>query len=206
MSNDFFDELARRWDDEVPPPEAFPFFEPWIASLQIAPDASVLDIGCGTGRYTALLADRAPRGSVVGLDSSEGMLRVARERLDGRANVRFVHEALHETTLASDVFDHVFIISTFPHLRPWTKALVQCHRMGKPEAVLDLVHFSSREELNALHGSSDEVAEDMLPPVEEAAKLIASCGFAIQIAEEDHHHYRVRAVVQNPIHAERTRL
>jgi len=37
----------------------------------------VLDLGCGTGRITAELSDRVPRGAVVGLDRSESMIQAA---------------------------------------------------------------------------------------------------------------------------------
>ena len=52
------------------------------AALERLEPARTLDVGCGTGFLTAHL-----RGDVTGLDQSEGMLEVARERLPG---VRFV--------------------------------------------------------------------------------------------------------------------
>jgi ubiquinone/menaquinone biosynthesis C-methylase UbiE len=46
--------------------------------------ATVLDVGCGTGRNFPLLAPRVgPRGRVIGIDYSEGMLGRARARIDG---------------------------------------------------------------------------------------------------------------------------
>lgn len=51
----------------------------------------VLDVGCGCGAHTLVLARRAgPAGSVVGVDVSEPMLARARERAAGLANVTFV--------------------------------------------------------------------------------------------------------------------
>ena len=50
----------------------------------------VLDIGCGTGRNFPTLVERVgPRGRVVGVDDSPGMLDVARERVvrEGWRNV-----------------------------------------------------------------------------------------------------------------------
>ncbi|MGC4748177.1 class I SAM-dependent DNA methyltransferase [Micromonospora sp. DT201] len=51
----------------------------------------VLDLGCGTGTFTRLLADRG--FDVVGLDASREMLRIAvgSERPQGSAAVTFVH-------------------------------------------------------------------------------------------------------------------
>src|SRR4051794_2182282 len=50
-------------------------------------DATVLDVGCGTGRVTELLLERFAHGRVLAVDASEEMVRLARERLGGRAEV-----------------------------------------------------------------------------------------------------------------------
>ena len=50
---------------------------------------TVLDIGCGTGRHALALSGRGAR--VVGLDDSEAMLLIARERLRGRGLVLARH-------------------------------------------------------------------------------------------------------------------
>jgi trans-aconitate 2-methyltransferase len=53
----------------------------------IAPDATVLDVGCGTGRVTAALAALVPRGRVLAIDASDDMVELARRRLGDRARV-----------------------------------------------------------------------------------------------------------------------
>jgi SAM-dependent methyltransferase len=58
----------------------------WFARL--GPTASVLDVGCGAGAWTALFAQRYAR--VVGVDASTGMLDTARQRLAGQGNVELV--------------------------------------------------------------------------------------------------------------------
>src|SRR5205085_8511094 len=47
---------------------------------------TVLDVGCGTGRLTELLALRLPHGHAIGLDQSANMLGTARTAM--RASVR----------------------------------------------------------------------------------------------------------------------
>lgn len=56
-----------------------------LASLELAADDRVLDVGCGDGRITAEIAARMPQGRVVGVDSSLDMVRHAFERFPQRA-------------------------------------------------------------------------------------------------------------------------
>ena len=51
-----------------------------IEKLRLRGDEAVLDIGCGDGRATAMIAERLPRGSALGVDSSPSMIAKAREQ------------------------------------------------------------------------------------------------------------------------------
>lgn len=53
----------------------------------IAADATVLDVGCGTGRVTEALLALVPEGRVLAIDASAEMVALARERLGVRAQV-----------------------------------------------------------------------------------------------------------------------
>ena len=73
----------------------------------------MLDAGCGTGRLTALLAERLPNGHVVALDRSSNMTQVASSTLSPfgeRAAV--VHADLIALPFAA-AFDVVFSTATF---------------------------------------------------------------------------------------------
>ena len=51
-----------------------------IAKMRLRGDEALLDIGCGDGRATALIAERIPDGSVLGVDKSASMIALAREQ------------------------------------------------------------------------------------------------------------------------------
>jgi trans-aconitate 2-methyltransferase len=61
--------------------------------LELRGDERVLDAGCGTGRVTAALVERLPRGQVLAVDGSPAMVEQARERLGDGAEV-FVADLL----------------------------------------------------------------------------------------------------------------
>ena len=58
-----------------------------LAAVPLAEADRVVDIGCGPGNSTELLAARYPDAEVVGIDSSPDMLKAARKRLPSVAFV-----------------------------------------------------------------------------------------------------------------------
>lgn len=85
-----------------------------LARLSLRGDEHVLDAGCGSGRLTAKLLDRLPRGCVTAVDRSANMLLKAREHLQPafRARVSFVRADLAALGL-QPVVDVVFSTATF---------------------------------------------------------------------------------------------
>jgi trans-aconitate 2-methyltransferase len=60
-----------------------------IARLGAIPEsATILDVGCGTGRVTESLLALVPGGRVLAIDASEEMVALARSRLGDHADVR----------------------------------------------------------------------------------------------------------------------
>ena len=58
----------KQWADEI------------ISGIQFKSNEAVLDIGCGDGKNTSRIAHEVPHGLVVGIDNSDKMLALARER------------------------------------------------------------------------------------------------------------------------------
>ncbi len=52
-----------------------------VAAIPLASAQAAVDLGCGPGNSTEVLAERFPEATVTGLDSSDDMLRDARQRL-----------------------------------------------------------------------------------------------------------------------------
>ncbi|KAL1615986.1 hypothetical protein SLS54_008643 [Diplodia seriata] len=81
-----YDARAANYDDSWHPA----FARDFVDQLPLFAGAKVLDLACGTGLLTFLAAERVgPTGSVTGVDISDGMLAVARQKLkSGAAPVR----------------------------------------------------------------------------------------------------------------------
>jgi len=78
--------------------------------LTLSGDEVVLDAGCGSGRVTALLADRVPRGRVLRVDVAPSMTAHAAAALRDRATI--LTQDLVELSLLEPV-DVVFSNATF---------------------------------------------------------------------------------------------
>lgn len=87
-----------------------------LANYEFKGDEHVLDIGCGDGKITAEIARQVPRGSVVGVDFSEDMIRVCKERYSEVSNMQFsVADA------ANFSFDQKFDLVTSFFTLHWVK-------------------------------------------------------------------------------------
>ena len=53
--------------------------ESLISKLKLGGDERILDLGCGDGALTEHLASLVPRGCVIGIDASEGMIETAKK-------------------------------------------------------------------------------------------------------------------------------
>jgi trans-aconitate 2-methyltransferase len=108
---------SREWNSEAYHRLSRPQFEWGLKVLDRLPlrgDETVADAGCGSGKVTAKLLERLPRGRVVAMDLSGNMLQTAREHLAPKfpAQVFFIAVDLHDIPLDS-VLDGIFSTAAF---------------------------------------------------------------------------------------------
>jgi len=120
-----FDRLAA-FEDEVGLDDSVHVY-PWLLSRLPARVGRVVEVGCGTGTFTALLARRAEH--VLAIDLSQRMPDRARQRCAGHANVELRHLDAHEWAPLAGSVDAVISIGAAHHmdidtvLPRWTAAL-----------------------------------------------------------------------------------
>ena len=106
-----------------------------------------LEIGCGTGEFTRLLAGRAEK--VLAVDLSPQMIRLARERSKPYPNIEFVNRDVMTYELPRQQFDCVATLTTLHHLPAETvlRGIREALRPGGVFVCLDLYQRSGPREL-----------------------------------------------------------
>lgn len=136
---DGYDRWALVYDHDANPLPALE--EPHVrAALEGVRGLDVVDLGCGTGRHTAWLADAGAR--VTALDFSDGMLERARRKVSAGA-VRFLIHDLHEPLPFGDAsFDAVVSGLVLEHLRDLRAFFAEVRRVLRRSgrAVVSAMH------------------------------------------------------------------
>jgi len=104
--------------------EALPRFVP--ASREVR---HIVDLGCGTGRFSGLLADLYG-AIVVGIDPSIRML--GRRELYNLRLVRFLAGTAEAIPMASGTIDLLFLSMVYHHLHSVPEALGEIYRVLRP--------------------------------------------------------------------------
>ncbi len=103
-----------------------------IGLMNLQPHDRVLDLGCGTGWATRLLARRVPEGRAVGLDVSEEMIRLAREHGDDPPNVEFRVLGSSRYPFHDGVFTHCLSIESLYYHPDLIGTFTEVRRVLKP--------------------------------------------------------------------------
>jgi ubiquinone/menaquinone biosynthesis C-methylase UbiE len=107
--------------------------------------SQVLDIATGTGMVALYAASQVgPRGSVIGIDISEGMIARAKTKLNNAKipNVRFEFGDGEALSFAPNSFDYIFCGSAFIWLTDIHAALVHWRARLKPNGKVGFHAFS----------------------------------------------------------------
>lgn len=120
---------ARPRDWAISEDQQLPTYRAAADRVGIDRGMAVLDVGCGTGRFLQLAAERGARTS--GLDASEELLALARERLEGAELIAGEMEAL---PWPDDSFDLVTGFNSFFFAHDIVAALREAARVARPGA------------------------------------------------------------------------
>lgn len=126
----------QRWSDYII--NTLSFLKTWV---QISPTASLLDIACGTGEFERLLLVEHPTQQIVGVDISEKMLAIARQKCQVYPNVSFQVASASALPLANNSFDIIVSANAFHYFDDPDLALREMKRVLKPEGTIVILDW-----------------------------------------------------------------
>lgn len=139
MSNDAqetlrseFNEWARAGRGEGMEKGHRPVGEQAIAKMCLPSDARVLDVGCGSGWASRLIAQKAERGRVVGIDIADEMIKLSQESSRDFPNAEFQIASAEKLPFANGEFTHAFSMESLYYYGDMSRALREIHRVLAP--------------------------------------------------------------------------
>lgn len=96
-------------------------------SIDPGADPLIVDLGCGIGRFSELLAQRFG-GPVIGIDRSERMLQRARRKRNP-GNISYIKGSVEALPLADGCADLLFMSMVYHHLRNPAAVARECRRV-----------------------------------------------------------------------------
>ncbi len=152
---------ARDWAD-IQEGTVRPLYERVLSVVGIGGSTKLLDAGCGAGMFCVLAHERG--AEVSGLDASEGLIAVARERVPGGD---FRLGEIEELPYEVDSFDVVTGFNSFQFAADPENALRGAARVLRAEGTMSVAVWGAPEECEAV--ATLKAIGSLLPPPPEGA-------------------------------------
>ncbi len=190
-----------------------PVGERLLSHLPLSRATNIIDVGTGAGALLPPIQEAAPKATVLGVDLSEGMLRLAKKKHPGPLALMDVQKL----DLSRDQFDAAVVAFVLFHLPFPERCLQEVHRVLRPGGSIGTVTWGAEfpppanavwdEELAAAGARLVELpATDNRARCDSPAKmasLLEQAGFALEEIwteslehrwqPEDHFEYHVRS-------------
>jgi ubiquinone/menaquinone biosynthesis methyltransferase len=135
-SYDFATKMSQGYQDDL---------DASAARMQLKGNERLLDLCCGTGKSTLACLQQLPQGKIVGVDNSEGMLEVAREKFSkeiGDGKMSFILNDAMQLDFPDNSFDTVFMAYGLRNMPDYARAVQGIHRILKPGGKLCIHDYS----------------------------------------------------------------
>jgi ubiquinone/menaquinone biosynthesis C-methylase UbiE len=153
-----------------------------LEALSPLEDRRILEVACGTGRFTVTLADRG--ADIVGMDISEAMLEQGRRKAAAagvEGQLSFLQGDAGRLPFPDDHFDAVFAMRFF-HLAPDPEGFIEeMRRVTRDQVLFDTFNrYSTRSIYNWALPMGSRLYSDR-----EARELAVGAGLEIAAVEHD---------------------
>jgi ubiquinone/menaquinone biosynthesis C-methylase UbiE len=114
------------------------FLKEWT---KLSASETVLDIACGTGEFERMVLSEHPMQQIIGIDISEQMLAIARQKLHPHANVSFQVGSASALSFLDESFDVITSASAFHYFDSPVATLAEMKRVLKPQGRLVILDW-----------------------------------------------------------------
>jgi SAM-dependent methyltransferase len=175
-------EEFNRWADagrgEEMEHDHWPITKPALESMEIRPDENILDVGCGAGWLSRILARGAPEGRVVGMDISDEMVRRARVAGSDLGNLLFVVGGVDEIPWEMNFFDKAISVESAYYWPDPAKGLREIFRVLREGGSAWIVINYYRDNPHCHQWGQTLAVPTLLLSADEWAQLFRDAGFS----------------------------
>lgn len=125
-----FNQQALTYDNNIKGQHARNLYPVLLEKLSGITYNTFLDLGCGTGAVIKAILDMGSNKKAYGIDLSENMLQVAKEKLEDRATLTLGDA--ENLPYGDSFFDVVYCNDSFHHYPAPDKVVAEVHRVLKP--------------------------------------------------------------------------
>ncbi|MFC1478012.1 methyltransferase domain-containing protein [Candidatus Margulisiibacteriota bacterium] len=112
-----------------------------VQKINMEDPRSILDIGCGTGHLTGLLAKKYPEAKISALDLAPGMVEQARRK---QPEIEFQVGDAEALPYPDQAFDCIVSSTTYQWITDLNKAFLEAGRVLKGDGELGLAMFGGK--------------------------------------------------------------
>lgn len=176
-NSDAYDRLMGRWSRRLAP--LFTQF------ARLEDGQTVLDLGCGTGQLSAVVAACSPTSAVTGVDRSPEYVTAARNRVPG-PRARFEVGDAQGLRFADGTFDRVLSLLVINFVPDYRRALREMIRVTRPGGIVAAAVWDYGDGMEMLRTFWDAVAaiDPDAAPKDERHSPLCRCGDLASLWQE----------------------
>ncbi|WP_313340162.1 class I SAM-dependent methyltransferase [Sedimentibacter sp.] len=132
-----WDRMAEAYEQFTSGEDSYSSKIEWPCIQKMLPDLSeksVIDLGCGTGRFTFLLENKNP-AKIIGIDLSDDMLKLAKAKAKKIASTAVFYKGDISKSFTDEKFDFIFSSTVSHYIKDLNKLFSNIYDMLKPDGI-----------------------------------------------------------------------